>query len=346
MSFKKILCVLLSVITLAAPLTLTGCGEVGFNIDMDEVSSSEKDMEIAEIKLSAEVDEATDKPKTIIKLSTFDLQLPTGYVFDEIEQNDYTAYCVWAESAVTEDLYITSRDVMMYLYEGTDANSPHEELEDYEVDSSLGTYMSFFEEPLELYDLNLDCDAILTENGKSFAYSFTGSGGEPVTTTYDASCYPKSYYGIFVMDAERTGASRNWAGFVFSNDGTGEFFKKSEYLSLLSQITDAYSIENFNIEYTDDVPAELRVKSGRSYELLAGEKIYDGDYGTYYGLFYNTLLYYVVTEGRGYERTNVDEPGMTYENEFKVEEIEVEEIEDTSLEEDVEETETEEIGDE
>lgn len=289
--------------------SFSGCGKVGVKVDMSEEQVDQKTLELTEIKLVPVMDKETGEPSKVVPLTDFELVLPDGYVYGRIEQMEYTMYCVWPET-VERDLYFLDDDIVLYVSEGVDTNSPHKELTDYQVQTSLrDRYMSYFYTPVLLAESSTDSGTVLSDDGLNYVLSFTGKSGEALYTTYGDVCYPKTYYGVYVMDAEVTEASRSWAGFVFSNDGTGEIFKKSEYESLFAQIKTAYHISSFYNDAWYEVPAELVVTNGWSYEQLAGEVLYEDESGKTYGLFYNTLLYYVVQDGRGYERTNVDVPG-------------------------------------
>lgn len=306
MKIKRILGLILAA---ALSLTLfTGCGKVGVEVDMSEEQVDQKSMDLTEVKLVPVLNTETNAPEKVIPLADFDLMLPDGYVYGKIEQMEFTMYCVWPET-VEKDLYFLDSDIMLYVSEGVDTNSPHKELLDYQAQYSLrDRYFRYFSVPMLLGQCSIDPGIMLSDDGSSYLLSFIGKSGESFYTTYNEVCYPKTYYGVYFMDVEAEAASRSWAGFVFSNDGTGEFFKKSEYESLFSQIKTAYHASTFYSDDWADTPAELSVKNGRTYEQLAGEVIYEDASGKTYGLFYNTLLYYVVQTGRGYERTNVDVP--------------------------------------
>lgn len=309
MKIKRILGLILA--TAALMTSLAGCGKVGVEVDMSEekTEADQKDLALTEVKLIPIMDKETNTPSKVIPLTDFDLILPDGYIFGKIEQVGYTMYCVWPET-VEGDQYFLSSDIMLYVSEGVDANSPHKELTEKQIRTCIcDRYMNYFLSAAALSQTSTGSYTLPTDDGKSNIVPFTGKGGEALFTTYGAGCYPKTYYGIYVMDIESVDASRSWAGFVFSNDGNGEIFKQSEYENLVSQIKKAYRISSV-YRSSEDTPAELDISNGWSYHQLACEVLYEDKTGeTTYGLFYNTLLYYVMRDGRGYERTNVDAPG-------------------------------------
>jgi hypothetical protein len=109
------------------------------------------------------------------------------------------------------------------------------------------------------------------------------------------------------MEAETDDSDRNFYGFVFSNDALGEIFKESEYNDLMKQIMEQFAITEFN----GSLESRVDVTGGYTYEHLITDSMYTNNDGKILkrGIFYNTLMYYVVKAGRNTERTNVDGNG-------------------------------------
>lgn len=248
---------------------------------------------------------------TTIQLSDFALVLPKGYAYGKVDYGTagYTAYYVWQDDGNREYVHELAGDIMMYVYEGLDVNSPHVHLGPGQVLSCFSSvYMERFRSLVNGAVFSIDSDFTSSSDGKYYLNCFTGKSGEYIATTYGTHCYPKTYYGIYAMEQTTTTSDRRWYGFVFSNDATGEIFTEKEYTYLLGQIKTNLSVSAF---YTVASPDSIfydpsqDVSQGRSYEQLAGS--YDAETGTQVdGLFYDTLLYYVETLGRSYERENID----------------------------------------
>ncbi len=168
------------------------------------------------------------------------------------------------------------------------------------------TYLNHFASVVTLRDRYYDTSAVASSDNKYYVWQFKGNSGDSLVTAYSELCYPKAYYGIMGVESKTTDGSRKFYNFVFSNEGTGEFWKKSEYDSLMGQIKKNLNFSKFgggieNAKYVD-------VLNGYSYEQLVTDELYketntDKKVG---GLFYKVLLYYVSETGRSYERVNID----------------------------------------
>lgn len=93
--------------------------------------------------------------------------------------------------------------------------------------------------------------------------------------------------------------SRNYYGFIFSNDGTGDILTESEYNSLFSQIKNGFAIETFFTMPQMTYDAATDYSNGYSYEQLKT-------------LFNDTTNYYIITGGRATE-TEIEEATETTE---------------------------------
>lgn len=299
-------------------LLLSGCSGTS---ESEQPSESTEEV-VEEIPAGAILPVFEDEEKGIksrvIKLRDFDLKLPEGYVYGKIDYevenqakkiNTYTTYYVWMDNvAEREYVFATDTCVMLYIYEGVDTNSPIKELNDGQKKTSIQSYMNYFLNMLTVSYTTYDSPyPIDTSGAERSVFSFTGKSGDYITTTNGDICHPKSYYGYFLMDNEVTdGSNRNFDGFVFSNDDTGEIFRESEYNDIVRQIRSAHGITEFCGGLLN---AEIESTNGLSYNQLVDEVILRSSYNDEVlenGVFYKTLLYYVTVTGREYERWNVD----------------------------------------
>ena len=262
-------------------------------------------------------DENTGSKATKIELEQFTLTLPEGYVYTKIERTlesgggnaiPYNVYFVWQDKPDKDYVLEYDGDVLLYIFEGKDTNSPHKNISEGQAQFSLNNYENIMTTALTAKNTLKDNGdlPIVTADKETFARTFTANSGQEITTTYGEMIYPKTYYGLCTLDVNNEGATRNFYGFIFSNDTEGEIFKKSEYENLFGQIKSAFNIQEFH--YTEAQPPEIHFKTGRTYDELVKDVIYQNKENgiLHRGLFYNTLLYYVNTTGRSYERKNVD----------------------------------------
>lgn len=296
-------------------LLLTGCGLEGLMVDDTAITAVSNETTAPAVPEGAVYPVMADEEKgikaTTIKLSDFSITIPEGYVYGKVdyETEGYTAYYIWQADGDQEYIHEQDGDVMMYVYEGLDVNSPHVHLESGQVLSCFSSvYMERFRSLVNGVNFSIDPKFTESSDGKYYLNCFTGKSGEYIATTYGTYCYPKTYYGIYALEQTTTTSDRRWYGFVFSNDAKGEIFTENEYTYLLGQIKVNLDVSAF---YTPAMPdsafynSSEDVSQGRSYEQLVG--YYDVETETLVdGLFYDTLLYYVETLGRGYERENID----------------------------------------
>lgn len=304
-------------VMLCLSLLLSACASTDASTD----SASGEEEVVEEIPIGAILPVLADEAKGVksreIELKDFTLQLPEGYVYGKVDYevenqakktNTYTTYYVWMDEEEREYVFETDTCIMFYIYEGVDTNSPIKELNDGQRKTSVQSYMNYFLNILTVSFTTYDSPyPIDTSDAKRCVYSFTGKSGNYITTTNGDICYPKSYYGYFLMDNEVTdGSDRNFNGFVFSNDDTGEIFRETEYNDIVRQLKSAYGISEFRGGILN---AELDSTNGLSYNQLVDEVILRSDYdGSILerGVFYKTMLYYVTVTGRDLERWNVD----------------------------------------
>lgn len=252
---------------------------------------------------------------TEIELERFTLQLPEGYAYTRVERTlesstgnaiPYNLYYVWQDKPEKEYVLDYDGDILLYIYEGIDTNSQHMEISDVQAKDSLKLYASILTAAVSSSVPTFDTMPVLTADKQTYAITFSANSGKNITTSYNEMLYPKTYYGVYTVDAENKDSNRQFYGFVFSNDSEGEIFKKSEYENLFGQIKNAFGISEFT--YIESQPQELQFKTGRTYEDLVNPVVYEQETPRILqrGLFYNSLMYYVNTTGRSYERNNVD----------------------------------------
>lgn len=202
-----------------------------------------------------------------INLSAMTLSLPEGMSYGKRETDNGISYYVWKSGA--EYVLPSSVDILFYVYEGNDYKSPDLELEDSQVRSSIDSYIQQgFSSEVE--EARVVLDAGMTINNGWYTLCFTGYGGiTNEVTTYGVYCYPKSYYGIYLLQKNVSeNYTRNYYGFTFSNNGKGDIFTEEEYNFLFSQIKSGFGIEEFftmpqlNYDETQDF------SKGYNYEQL------------------------------------------------------------------------------
>lgn len=295
---------------------LTGCS---FQFDMDSSDKTSEEPKKTKIPANAITAVVTDEEQgidgSVIKLSDFEIKLPKGYVYGKKEykksKGDTTPnsmiYYVWKEDEEVNYVLDTDTRIMLYIYDGLDENSPHKELTDQQAMIAMKTnYINQFASVVTLRDRYYDTSAVTSSDNKFYVWQFKGSSGESALTAYSEICYPKGYYGITAIQNKTTDANRNFYNFIFSNDNTGEFWKKSEYDSLMGQIKKSLNFSKFGGGVEN--PKMVDVSNGYSYEQLVTDELYkeNNTEKKVGGLFYNVLLYYVSETGRSYERVNID----------------------------------------
>lgn len=281
-------------------LLLTGCGA------KDPVAEGEIKPEYPKgAILPVFSDEKENIKSTEIELTDFTFTLPEGYAYGKVDYAGYSTYFVWQDKEGKDYSSELDGDIMLYIYEGLDTNSPHKTLTEAQAITSLNNgYIGSFRNLIAMQNLSMDATITESDDEKYFVSCFTGNSGEYFLTTYSDMCFPKTYYGIYAMEQETITSDRRWYGFVFSNDNEGEIFKESEYTHLLAEIKSSLNVSSFYSTYLPGAYgySEFKdVSKGRSYLQLVGDETNED-----VGLFYNTLLYYVETIGRDYERKNID----------------------------------------
>ena len=297
-------------------LTLTGCSELAGltgTTTTPEGEVVENGVPVGAI-LPVFEDEEKGIKSTKIELADFTLTIPEGYAYGKKEYtadnmagktNTYNAYFVWMDAEDKEYVFDTDTNIMFYIFEGVDTDSPHPVLDKRTARVALRTvYLNYFISLVGLRNGLYEAETALNSNEEYWTFCFTGNSGEYISTSYGDTCYPNSYSGFFVVEAKTDDSNRNFYGFAFSNDDTGEIFKESEYNDLMRQLKRRFSISEFNgtLEYKIDV------KDGYTYDELVTDVLYTNDEGKVLkrGIFYNTLMYYVIKTERSTERTNVD----------------------------------------
>jgi len=220
-----------------------------------------------------------------IDLGVMMLSLPDGVAYGVEETDDGVVYYAWKSE--TEYIMPRSLDVMFYIYKGEDNTSPDKVITNSEAKTSIAqNYMQIFRNTVDNGRLVIDSGLAATD--KWYTLCFTGISGKSITTTYNTLCYPKTYYGIYMLQADITDTySRNYYGFVFSNDATGDMLTEKEYSSLLRQIKDGFGVEKFftiqqnELNYNPDKD----FSQGYSYTQLTN-------------LFINTSNYHIITASR------------------------------------------------
>ena len=267
---KKIVCG--SMMFLCA-LTLSGCS-ISFS---DGISLSGESME--ENSLPAGAVEQLGESE--IKMQDITLSLPDRYHFGADDMENGKVYYVWN----TEKEYVlpTDSDVVMYIYEGIDLASPDSSLE--EADARISMTQNYVQIFRQMVNGSVVCDPQATLNGEWYTLQMTGNSGEYFFTTYNTLCYPKQYYGIYVVQnaTDEDSNHRRYYGFILSNDSMGNIIMEQEYNNLIEQIKEAFAITTFYTnpqnEYNYD-PA-LDYSKGYSYSQIET-------------LFQNTENYYVM----------------------------------------------------
>lgn len=225
-----------------------------------------------------------------IKLNDIAITLPNGMNYGKEKTDNGAIYYVWR----TDADYVTAKnqDVVFYIYEGEDKNSPDKSLTDQEARNSISqSYMQIFRTAVD--DGRINVDANVTSTDDWYTLCFNGySGSDNVVTTYGVYCYPKTYYGVYLLQKDISNSySRQYYGFIFSNDAIGSMLTKDEYNSLFKQIKSGFEIETFftlpQNEFTYN--PETDYSQGYSYSQLEA-------------LFKNTTNYYII-KGGGVEDT-------------------------------------------
>lgn len=214
---------------------LTGCN-ISFSDGLNLTGSGEKAEETAIPSGAVKAETGNE-----IKIQDVALRLPEGMKYGEKETDAGRAFYVWE----TDKPYVlpTDSDIIMYVYEGKDTASPDNSLTDSEARYSIAqTYMQVFRENV---DGKISADPITVSNDDWYILQLTGYSGDYLTTSYGTMCYPKYYYGVYALEKTNDNYSRNYSGFVFSNDSTGKIISEKDYNDIYGQIKTAFSITKF-----------------------------------------------------------------------------------------------------
>lgn len=220
-----------------------------------------------------------------------------------------------------KDAYITAYhdDIMMYVYSGIDRTSPTGMLQSSQVKSSALTY---YQSSIvagipsmknALWDTGccpsyttLDIDTMAYEkddtNGDFFSLTFTGNSGDYASTTYGTQVYPKTYYGIYLIEKNvKDGSLRRWYCFVFANDSVGNIVDEKLYKSVFEQFRSEFGVFQFFTMFDKDNWAydpETDYSKGKSYVQL--EKAFE-----------DTRNYYIMRDNRKQNETMATDDTVT-----------------------------------
>lgn len=262
---------ILIALALSFSLVFTGCGK-----KKDTVVSENGNVVSAEAILNSE----TNK----IELSDVTITLPDGMNFGKKVVDGENRYYVW--QGESDYIMPNSLDIVMYIYEGNDKNSPDKELTDSQARSSfIQGYVNGFKSEVDNPRLTADANIIATDNWYTFC--FTGYSGNSVSTTYNVLCFPKSYYGIYMLQKKiNNDNSRNYYGFVFTNNSDGDLIGEDDYNSLLNQIKSGFAVSEFYTLPQNPISydAAKDYSNGYSYSQLTA-------------LFNDTKNFYIIAAG-------------------------------------------------
>ena len=219
-----------------------------------------------------------DSKETEISLANAKIKLPNGYKVGKLETSYGTAFYVW--KAEKEYVLPYDDDIIFCAFEGVDITTPAEKLSDSNAKISIDSYIN-----QTFYGIaqnpRLYKDSSITAENQWFNLVFTALGGiDNEITTYGEYCYPKTYYGFYLLSQDFIGDShsRVWYGFVFTNDSKGELPAEEEYISLLNEIKQGFNIQKFYTPYQSEYDEKKDYSKGYTYEqfqnLFAGTKNY------------------------------------------------------------------------
>lgn len=232
-----------------------------------------------------------------------------------------------------ETAYITAyhEDIIMYVYSGLDRATPATDLKDYEIKSSIQSYVnSSLGANVELRNAMYDTHSVpqIAEdtlnpivndkklNGDFYVMTFTANSGDKAQTTYGATVNAKQYYGIYFMEKEvEQGSLRKWYGIVFTNDSVGDIIEEDFYKDIFSQLKTRFNITQYYTDWLDtsiwSYKKETDYRNGKSYNQLLTT-------------FNDTMNFYVL-KGNKKQNEAITETEITTEE--PTEESETQEIE-------------------
>jgi len=241
-----------------------------------------------------------------IELGDITIRLPDGMTYGQEKTENGTVYYVWRTGAD----YVAAKnlDVVFYIYAGEDINSPDKILTDAEARNSISqSYMQIFRTAVD--DGRINVDANITSTDDWYTLCFTGySGSDNVVTTYGVYCYPKTYYGVYMLQKNITNNySRHYYGFVFSNDAIGSMLTQREYESLLEQIKGDFLIDTFYTLPQNELSYDPTKDFSNGYSYTQLET-----------LFQNTTNYYIIKGDREEDTTEGDTKSGTLSELYNV----------------------------
>lgn len=274
---KKIVRAAFLASVIVSAFILGGCS-ISFSDGINFSGSSGEEETVTEAPSGAAVAEDGGK----IEMGDITLVLPNGMKYGTLETDTGNVYYVWG----TNKDYVlpTDSDIIFYAYSGTDTVSPDKELTDSEARHSISqNYMQVFRESV---DGRISADPSVVSNNEWYVLQLTGYSGDYITTSYGTMCYPKCYYGVYILQKLTDNYNRNYYGFVFSNDSTGAIMDEEDYNNLYGQIKKAFSITEFytipQLEYDEATD----YSNGYSYQQLVA---LFSDTANYYGMSAQSL---------------------------------------------------------
>lgn len=218
-----------------------------------------------------------------IEMEDMTLTLPEGMKYGTQDTDTGKVYYVWGTDA--EQVSPADENIILYVYEGNDISSPDKELTNQEARLSIQSYIQIFRDSL---DAKINSDPDVTENSGWYTFQFTGYSGNYETTSYGTMCYPKYYYGVYTLECLTDDYNRNFYGFIFSNDSTGEVMGESDYNFIFNQIKKSFSITEFYTLPQLEYDAAKDYSDGYNYDQLL--QVF-ADVHNYYGMQENKIDY-------------------------------------------------------
>lgn len=208
------------------------------------------------------VDAMTDRK---IVMEDMTLELPEGMKYGTQDTDMGKAYYVWTTDA--DQISPNDEDIILYVYEGNDINSPDCELTNQEAVMSMQSYIQIFRGDS---DASISSDPDVAQNAGWYAWQFTGCSGEYETTSYGTMCYPKYYYGVYTLECRADDYNRNFYGFIFSNDSAGEVMGENAYNFIYGQIKKSFSLTEFYTMPQLEYDEATDYSNGYNYDQLLG----------------------------------------------------------------------------
>lgn len=258
---KKVLKILLMILCMPV---LQGCS-VSFSAGGEKETTAADSMAVVDVA-------ATPK----IEMEDMTLVLPDGMKYGIQDTEKGKTYYVWdtdSSQVAPED-----EDIILYIYEGNDANSPDVELTNQEARLSIQSYIQSFKDTL---NVRISADPDVMKNTDWYTFQFTGYSGAYETTSYGTMCYPKYYYGVYTLECLAEDYNRNFYGFIFSNNSKGEIMGKDEYDFIYGQIKESFSITEFYTLPQLEYDAAVDYSNGYSYEQF--QEVF-AEVHNYYGM--------------------------------------------------------------